>query len=189
MRRLSLLVVLLALPAMGQGILYRPGGGACGVNMTCTAEAFVGTSGTGPVFAVSSQMLCAVDLGPGAADCIGTDGSGYIHFSDSAVVDVGNTRIQSSQVRVVGGYVTLENSAVRRLDGSPSPMEGGIRLDLITLGTCSAGVEGSLRGDGASGVSTGHATRLCWCASDGAGTYAWRNAITGNGGTATTCPD
>lgn len=189
MRRLSLLAALLALPAMAQGVLYRAGGGSCGVNMTCTAEDFIATTGTGPAFAVSSQVSCAVDLGPGVADCIGTNGSGYVTFNASAVVDVGSTRIQSSQVTITGGYLTLQNSAVRRLDGTPSPMEGGIRLDLITLGTCAAGVEGTLRGDTASGVSTGHATRLCWCASDGAGVYAWVNAITGTGGTATTCPD
>jgi hypothetical protein len=108
MRRLSLLLVLLALPAMGQGVLYRAGGGQCGLNMTCTAESFVATGGTGPVYSVSSQLACAVDLGPGAYDCVGTDGSGYVKFHDSAVIDVGSTRIQSSQVVVTGGAITCD---------------------------------------------------------------------------------
>jgi hypothetical protein len=43
--------------------------------------------------------------------------------------------------------------------------------------------------DVAAGLSTGNATRVCMCQSDGAGTpaWAWKNIITGNAGNTTTC--
>jgi hypothetical protein len=61
------------------------------------------------------------------------------------------------------------------------------RLAFTTIGTCAAGVEGAMRLDVLSGVSTGAATRLCMCRSDGAATYTWINVVTGTNGTATTC--
>lgn len=94
------------------GATSNPFGGSdpstCGTGLTCSSDSFTGTSATGPAVAVSSQLTCAVDLGPGAADCIGTNGSGYVKFSDSAVIDVGSTRIQSSQVVVTGGAITCD---------------------------------------------------------------------------------
>lgn len=191
MRRLSLLVVLLALPAMGQGILYRAGGGSCGVNQSCVAEDFTASTGTGPGFAVSSQLTCAVDVGPGANDCFGTNGSGYVTLPAGAVLTVGSTLLQDAQVIIVNGYLTLSNSLIRTLSGAPVPLEGGARHVAQALGTCNAGLEWATRADAASGVSTGARSRLCLCTSDGAGSpaYEWRNIGCPNtSGTTTTCP-
>lgn len=60
-------------------------------------------------------------------------------------------------------------------------------VKLKTLPTCASGIEGQVASDAASGVSTGAATRLCYCQSNGSASYAWRNIITGTVGTSTTC--
>ncbi len=57
----------------------------------------------------------------------------------------------------------------------------------LSLGTCAAGVEGTVKMDSTSGVSTGAVTRWCGCASNGSATYTWNNLTTGTVGTATTC--
>lgn len=95
------------------GVTANPFGGAdpssCGDGLDCSASTFTATeASSGPAFAVSSQLTCAVDFGPGVADCAGTDSSGYIQFNPSAVIDVGSTRIQSSQVVVVGGAISCD---------------------------------------------------------------------------------
>lgn len=194
MRRLSLLLVLLALPAMGQGILYRPGGGSCGVNMTCTAEAFVATTGSGTAYAVSSQLASAVDLGPGSCDHLGTNGSGYVLVGGGTCSPTwlfgDATTVQSGQV--VTNYFSIISSgsgAIRSLSG-PVPIEGVVRHVPATLVTCNATNEFGVMGDSASGGSTGDRSRICLCTSDGGGSpaYAWQNIVTGNIGTSTTCP-
>jgi hypothetical protein len=65
----------------------------------------------------------------------------------------------------------------------------GVRYARIALPTCNAGNEGMIVNDVAGGLSTGNATRLCACRSDGAGspTYYWDNIITGTDGNTTTC--
>lgn len=197
MRRLSLLL-LLALPAMGQGILYRPGGGACGVNMTCTAEAFVATAASG--YGLECQSASAdgcVKLGPASCNVVGEDPvTGYVLFGKRGVctpeaVDIGNTRLQSGQV-ITGGYFTLTSSvagSIRSLSG-PVPVEGVLRHVPDTLGTCNATNEFGVKGDSSSGGTTGDRSRICLCTSDGGGTpaYAWQNVVSGTVGTSTTCP-
>jgi hypothetical protein len=191
MRALALFVLLptvvLAASFGGSG----GGGGTCGVNMSCVAESFTATATSGTAFAVTSQLTCAVDLGPGALDCLGTDGSGFVTLPDGAVLKVGDTVLQNAQVTIVNGYLTLSNSAIRRLAGDAVPIEGGARSVAAALGACNAGNEWTLKADSASGASTSHRSRLCLCTSDGAGTpaYAWQNAVSGTVGTDTTCSD
>lgn len=70
-------------------------------------------------------------------------------------------------------------------------LEKAVRVKPTTLETCAAGIEWQMRADAASGVSTGHRSRVCLCTSDGAGSpaYAWENITSGTIGTTTTCPD
>ena len=69
-------------------------------------------------------------------------------------------------------------------------LDGGADFLPVTLGTCSATIEGMVETDATSGVSTGHPTRLCYCRSDGSGNYQWRNLLdSAQTGTSTTCPD
>jgi hypothetical protein len=190
MRRLSLLVVLLALPAMGQGILYGAGGGQCGVNMTCTAERFVATAGSGDGFACDSQLGSCFDVG-GACGQIGRDGSGFIQIGDgcSPVVDVGDTtRIQSGQMILTNGGLFLDGTTYIQNQSGPVRIDDTARYVPRVLDTCVAGLEFSLATDVASGASTGARSRICLCTSDGAAAYAWQNIVTANVGNATTCP-
>lgn len=81
---------------------------------------------------------------------------------------------------------------VRRADGrAPGPSLAGAALVLATatLDTCSAGTEGIVRRDATAGGTSGARTRICMCASDGAGSpaYAWVSLGSGTVGTATTC--
>lgn len=68
-------------------------------------------------------------------------------------------------------------------------MNKGVRFARIALPTCNATNEGMIVDDVLAGASTGNATRLCACRSNGAGTptYFWDNIITGTDGTTTTC--
>jgi hypothetical protein len=160
------------------------------VGQNLSVNKLTATASSGTAVAATSQLACAVDFGPGAADCIGTNGSGYITADSNAVFDVGTSRVQNDQVTTV--YLTMINGGtIRRLDSAPISIEGGVRNVAAALGTCSAGTEWTIKADTASGVSTGARSRSCLCTSDGAGSpaYAWQNVVTGNLGTTTTCPN
>lgn len=101
----------------------NPFGGAdpstCGDGLDCSASTFTATeASSGPAYAVSSVLTCAVDFGPGAFDCAGTNGSGYVQFPAGAVFDVGSTRVQDAQVIVSNGFFSASNSGFRDLVGA-----------------------------------------------------------------------
>lgn len=186
--------------ALGATVAFSPSassgpfGGAepvsCGAGQDCSASTFTATSTGDTPFSVTAQLECAVDVGPGANDCFGTDSNGFITLPTSAVLDVGTTRVQNAQVLITNGYLTLANSGIRRLAADAVPVEGGVRHVAMALGTCASALEFTVRADNTSGGTTGARSQLCVCTSDGGATpaYAWVNLASGTVGTATTCP-
>lgn len=54
------------------------------VGQTVTAERYIATASTGTAYNVSSVLSCALDTGPGANNCIGTDASGRVILAAGA---------------------------------------------------------------------------------------------------------
>lgn len=87
------------------------------------------------------------------------------------------------------------DSGVAQVFGGPLAVDAGVLAQTIgmdpqeALGTCNAAREFQLKADSSSGGTTGFASRVCVCASDGAATpaYAWVDLASGLTGTATTC--
>ncbi len=142
MRRLSLLLVLLALPAMGQGILYRPSGGQCGANMSCVAEDF--TASANPGYACTNVGVC-VNLGPGSCDNWSTNASGDILAGTEGVctptVRVGLTTIGNGTVSVNNGAIVVGTGSYLQVGGG-SLVSGmllvpvTINIDTIAASSC-----------------------------------------------------
>lgn len=118
-----------------------------------------------------------VSLGPMSSMRCVSGGDSY-YGSDDRFVHCGIFEFQQINVKQLSGY-----------HDQPIDLTGSLRWYAVPLGTCNASLEKDTRAlFGTGGGSSGTPTRLCFCQSDGAGTYAWRNIITGNIGDATTCP-
>lgn len=139
------------------------------------------------------------NLSFGGSVIVPTSGTGYINTISSngsnpltmaAVNPVGNTGVilKTGTTHTSGTVVCLSNN-----NATPLCLgyQGAIQPTMITVPTCAAGLEGAVVVDSASGVSTGHRTRICICVSDGAGTpaRAWQNIASGTVGTTTACND
>ncbi len=83
-----------------------------------------------------------------------------------------------------GSLVRFQNVGTAKLDVD---YDGSLLQSRITLRTCAAGIEGMISMDVAGGASTGSATKVCLCRSNGSATYTWINLVTGTNGTTTTC--
>jgi hypothetical protein len=152
----------------------------CGEVDSCAALSYTSTVSDG-----TSGFTCtAAGQCSRSTSCSGwgvNPDTGYMFLGRadcSPVVTLGDTGIwQNGQFREVG-RISIEGAG------------GSLILSAATLDACTSGAEGEIQRDALSGgASTGHATRLCLCQSDGAASYAWRNVITGNVGTSSTCPD
>lgn len=97
-----------------------------------------------------------------------------------------------------GGLTLVEctaNNSVRLRDTGGNDFmlasANGIQPLTGSLGTCGTVAEGFIMRDNTAGATgTLHQTRLCICTFPGdGGTDFWRNVITGNAGSTTTCPD
>lgn len=184
--------------SIGGGSIHSdtPSDPGCGEAESCAAVSYEATATSGTGLSCTAALEVCIDLGPGTANHIGTDGSGRIRFGDDTHgpevwLGGGETRLQPGQVTT--GYISLEggSSGIRQLTTAIVPIEGTTRLVPVALGTCGASSEFGMRGDIAAGASTGARTRLCLCTSDGAGSpvYEWRNIGCPNtSGTTTTCP-
>jgi hypothetical protein len=198
MRRALVLALVLALAAGGavaQGVPPASATG-CGVTQSCAAVSYEAEASSGTGFACTAALESCQDLGPGLCNFIGTDASGRIRLGSSTCgpeVWVGEGSTRFAQGQVITGYYSMEggSTGIRNLTTGVIPLEGTSRHVPEALGTCNAAKEFGLKGDSASGVSTGARSRVCLCTSDGAGTpaYEWRNIGCPNtSGTATTCP-
>lgn len=189
----------IASSASAQEIRSGSGGATLDPARDDTATRYVAVATTGKAYDVNSVLTCALDLGPGANNCLGTDGSGNVVIGGGGVPNVlfgitGNVSISGN------GGVTITNSALNAFfntiltntaSGKPVLVDDadGFRIAAKTLPACGTVLEGTELIDSAAGGTSGARTRKCLCTSDGAGApaYAWQNMVTGTVGTSTAC--
>ena len=119
---------------------------------------------------------------------LGPQSSGVSPFIKSGSTAANGPNSDTLQTLSSGYLWAMKNNGTNK---AQVLFDGSISQAAATLQTCASGIEGTITRDAASGGTTGHRTRRCWCTSDGGGTpaYAWVNAVTGTVGTTTTCPD
>lgn len=89
------------------------------MNMTCTAEAFVGTNSSGSVFSCDAQNAACFDVG-GACGQIGRNGSGYITFGDGCT-----PTLQVGDSLIISGANVTNNNGAFNCDGSCQIRDSG----------------------------------------------------------------
>lgn len=91
---------------------------------------------------------------------------------------------------VTGNFLNMTTGL--NFNGTTMMNHTSLTLAKQGLDTCASGIEDTIEFDSSAGASSGHATRMCLCRSNGSGTYAWQN-LAGTSltdiGTSTTCPD
>jgi hypothetical protein len=186
MRRLSLMVVLLALPAMGQGILPRS-------NVLLSSED-VERALTGQELSLRSLVL--VGTGSSTADTL-VILSGRIRMAASTVnanavfYFNANGFNLDNQLNIAAGAAVLVDYVVPRQNSIPVTLgdSDGAAFSLqASPGTCDSAHKGAVVGVSESASS---ATRLCRCIlTSSAGDYRWLNMDNATRGSTTTdCPD
>lgn len=140
------------------------GGGTCGLNMSCTDSNFIATAANGVAgYGCNSALASCVDLGPGACNGLGTDGTASIILGTNPngtpcapVVKFGAT----GNVQITGnGGILLANTALdmnnnsvltNTAAGKPVLVneENGFRLTgYSATPTCNSGATGTVSVD------------------------------------------
>lgn len=188
MRRLSLLVLLAALPAMGQG--YMPS--RMGSAPVRTAADFERVSlGTKPSF--EDLILAGTSASADALTIL----SGRIRMAPSTVNGNAVFYFNSSgfnldnQVNIAAGAALLSDYVVPRQNALPLNLgdsDGSVFALQASPGTCDVAHKGAIVGVSESASS---ATRLCRCIrTSDSGDYRWLNMDNATRGSTTTdCPD
>lgn len=162
----------------------------CGVNDSCSAVEYFATINDGTEGYTCGAVGWCVDPGPGTGNSIGTDSNGDLLLGNGTrIVWVGSTKIESGQVTVTNGAVNVNNSLIRDNATGYLQIASRFEIQMQTLGPCPR-VNGTLPLvlQSGTGGTSGTASKLCACISDGAGNYVWHNLISGNDGDNTTCP-
>jgi hypothetical protein len=88
------------------------------VGQDISADSYTATASSGSGFLCSSALAECVDLGPGAANTIGTNGSAEILIGNSNAVIArfgDSTLVQSGQITLTNGALTVNGSVIRNL--------------------------------------------------------------------------
>lgn len=85
------------------------------VGQTVVADSYRATTATGPAFYVDGILSCVLDLGPGARNCLGTNGSGDILLGPNdggagTEVRVGGS-VSALNLNLTNGFLNLVNNA------------------------------------------------------------------------------
>jgi hypothetical protein len=193
MRRLSLLAVLLALPAMGQGYRPTPGWSMSSTPPVRTGEDFVRT-GLGQDVSFEKVTVTGTCNTCDAINVL----SGKIRMAPSTVssgalfwFDSGTGFNLGSQLLIAAGGAMFADYLVPRQNALPLTLgdsDGTTMALQASPGTCDAAHKGAIVGVTESATS---ATRLCRCIrTSDSGNYRWLNMDNATRGSTTTdCPD
>jgi hypothetical protein len=186
MRRLSLLLVLLALPAMGQG--YQPSGRSP-LTQQRIVEYLIGADFTAESLVLTENNPASVALAlMGGKLCLYSTTASCFYYNRGTGLFTFNAEIKNAP----GGNLLTDflMSAQQDRPVAVSDTRGFRHVCAASLvGTCGVGtiVEGTQQCLLATLTSR---TRYCTCTSNGAAspTYAWMNSL-GDVGDTTTCPE
>jgi hypothetical protein len=188
--------------------LAAAGGVLAFQSLTANSGTFTGTISGGGVSSAATGTTIDADTDIGPRGVIAQAGSGEIAFRAThagAIWDFGpstgddqcayGNATSSGSASVECGTFTFSQANIGQISPRGAlqyvPVVAGMGLKWFgfNLGTCNSSSERSVVVPGDSGGTTGHRTRICICASDGAATptYYWVNT-SGAVGTSTTCP-
>jgi hypothetical protein len=165
------------------------------VGKAVVAERFTSSATAGASFTCNATLASCLKM-PGADFVIGSDGTSILlgpTASTTCQVKVGASLLfKCNGEALVNGPLDQYNAGYFKnaIGGAVKVDDAeGFNIAAKSLGTCAAGREGDEARDALAGGTTGALTRRCLCTSDG-GTpaYKWQNMVSGNLGTATTCP-
>jgi hypothetical protein len=108
----------------GSGNGGGSGGSSCGEDDSCAAVSYEATASSGSGFTCNATLASCVDLGPGTANFIGTDGSGRIRLGDDTHspevwIGDGSTKLQPGNVQIQNGALFLNGTTyLQNLSGA-----------------------------------------------------------------------
>jgi hypothetical protein len=124
----------------------------CGENDSCAALSYEATASTGSGFTCNAALASCIDLGPGTANFIGTDGSGRIRLGDDTHspevwIGEGGTKFGNGTAQFQNGAVLFNGTTYLQNSSDAVILDDVDGLRIVAQAStpsCSSGNKGTL---------------------------------------------